>query len=429
VNQDTTRSDSSDIRTARLRYPPPKQCSFCGRQIELTRVLVKGPNIAICDICVANATQVIKLALAQKRVSLKENTPTPREIYDKLSAYVVGQEDAKKRISVAVYNHYKRVTSRVLGDDVEIEKSNILMIGPTGTGKTLIAQTLARILDVPFAIADATTLTEAGYVGEDVENVLVRLFHSADGDVAQAQIGIVYIDEIDKIARKDVSASITRDVSGEGVQQALLKILEGTEAHIPPEGGRKHPEQRMISINTKNILFICGGSFEGIDEIAQRRLGKSGMGFDAEVRGRSSMGYYELISRIEPDDLHKFGLIPELIGRLPIITPLNRLNRKALMSILIEPRNALVKQYRKLMELENVELNIENKALGAMVDKSMKLDTGALALRAVIESIMNDLMFELPDIDNALEVIITKEVVTDGERPVIIKQKETLKRA
>ncbi len=412
------------------RKPPPKKCSFCGRNIELTRVLVRGPDSAICDVCVNNATQVVRLTLAQKRTSLQTRIPTPSELFQSLSDYVIGQDDAKRRISVAVYNHYKRITAaRSFSDDVEIEKANILMLGPTGTGKTLIAQTLARLLDVPFAIADATTLTEAGYVGEDVENVLVRLFHSADGNVAQAEMGIVYIDELDKIARKDTSTSITRDVSGEGVQQALLKILEGAESHIPPEGGRKHPEQKLIPINTKNILFICGGAFEGIDSLVQNRLGKSGMGFEAQVRGRRKMGYYDLISKVEPEDLNKFGLIPELIGRLPVVTPLDRLTDEALTSILTEPRNALIKQYRKLLELENVELTVEKEALEAMVEKASKLDTGARALRSVLENVMNDIMFEIPDMKDVAEVRISREVVTEGKKPEFRFVKQKKKRA
>lgn len=405
------------------------QCSFCGRNAELTRVLVKGPDTAICDICVANATQVVKLALAQKRTKLRGDLPTPREIYDELSAYVIGQDDAKRNIAVAVYNHYKRINSKALTDDVELEKANILMIGPTGTGKTLIAQTLARFLKVPFAIADATTLTEAGYVGEDVENVLVRLFHSAEGDVAKTEIGIVYIDELDKVARKDTSTSITRDVSGEGVQQALLKILEGTEAHIPPEGGRKHPEQRLITINTKNILFICGGAFENIDSVIQKRIGSSGMGFGQNVRVKAKMGYYDLVSSVEPDDLHKFGLIPELIGRLPVLTSLNRLSNEALLSILTEPRNAVIKQYKRLLKMEGVELKFEDDALNAMVEKASKLDTGARALRTVIESVMTDLMFELPDMTNVKEVVITRKAVEGKSDPTIVKSRTKRKTA
>jgi len=405
-----------------LKPETPNVCSFCGRQIELTRVLVKGPDTAICDICVTNASQVVRLALAQKRTTLPSDIPTPKKIFEDISQYVIGQDSAKKRIAVAVYNHYKRVTSQLLGDDVELEKSNILMIGPTGTGKTLIAQTMARLLKVPFAIADATTLTEAGYVGEDVENVLVRLFHAADGDVAQAEIGIVYIDELDKIGRKDASTSITRDVSGEGVQQALLKILEGTEAHIPPEGGRKHPEQKLLTINTKNILFICGGAFEGIDEIVQARLGKAGMGFGSEVKGRRKMDYYDLISSIEPDDLHRYGLIPELIGRLPVLSPLNKLTEEAMMSILTEPRNALIKQFTKLLELEGIKLTIEQDALKAMVEKAMKHDTGARSLRSVLENTMNDLLFEVPSMDNIAEAVVTRETVEKQTMPKLIMQ-------
>ena len=406
----------------------PERCSFCGRTIELTKVLVRGPHVAICDICVAGATQVVKLAIAQKR-TLKRGIPKPRELYGKLSDYVIGQEEAKRRISVAVYNHYKRITSASIEGEVELDKSNILMIGPTGTGKTLIAQTLARFLEVPFAIADATTITEAGYVGEDVENVLVRLYHAADGDIAQAEIGIIYIDEIDKIARKDASTSITRDVSGEGVQQALLKILEGTVANIPPEGGRKHPEQRLLAINTKNILFICGGAFEGIDGIISRRAGKGSMGFGAEVRGRRKMGYYELISQVEPEDLLRYGLIPELLGRLPVVAPLDRLSSEAMHSVLTDPKNALIKQYAKLFEMEGVKLTFHPNALEAVVELAMKRDTGARALRSVTESVMNDLMFDLPDLEGVEEVVITKEVVLKTGRPAMIESKAKRKSA
>ena len=398
----------------------PERCSFCGRQIDLTKVLVRGPQAAICDICVSNASQVVKLAVAQKR-TVKRKMPKPREIFDKLSQYVIGQDDAKRRIAVAVYNHYKRITRASLDDEVELDKSNILMIGPTGTGKTLIAQTLARFLEVPFAIADATTLTEAGYVGEDVENVLVRLYHAADMDVSQAEIGIVYIDELDKIARKDTSTSITRDVSGEGVQQALLKILEGTVASIPPEGGRKHPEQKLLSVNTKNILFICGGAFEGIDGIIAKRAGKNSMGFGADVRGRRKMGYYELLSKVEPEDLLRFGLIPELIGRLPVVAPLDRLSREAMRSVLTEPKNAVTKQFAKLLEMEGVKLTFREDALEAVVTEAMKRDTGARALRSVMEGLMNDIMFELPDLTGVEEVIITPEVVTAGAKPEMVR--------
>ncbi len=404
-------------------------CSFCGRPIELTRVMVKGRDVAICDVCVTGAGQIVKRAMAQKRTALGRRIPKPSRIFEKLSDYVVGQDDAKKRIAVAVYNHYKRITMQTLADEVEIEKSNILMIGPTGTGKTLIAQTLARFLEVPFAIADATTLTEAGYVGEDVENVLVRLYHAAEGDLAQAEIGIIYIDEIDKVARRDQSTSITRDVSGEGVQQALLKILEGTIASIPPEGGRKHPEQKLLSLDTKNILFICGGAFEGIDRIVQTRVGKKGMGFGAEVRGRRKMGYYELLSEVEPEDLLRYGLIPELIGRLPVVTPLDRLSREAMKSVLLKPKNALTKQYIKLFGLEDVKLTFEDAALEKIVDQAMDRDTGARALRSILEKVMNTLMYELPDMENVEEVVISPGVVSGEEEPEIIHTQVERKRA
>lgn len=399
---------------------PPEKCSFCDRPIELTRVLI-GVDAKICDVCVAGAMQVVNRTIALEGIKLLHYIPKPREIFKELSEYVVGQDDAKKRIAVAVYNHYKRITTKSSFTDVELDKSNILMIGPTGTGKTLIAQTLARFLKVPFAIADATTLTEAGYVGEDVENVLVRLLQAAKGNIPQAELGIIYIDEIDKVARRDESTSITRDVSGEGVQQALLKILEGTVAALPPEGGRKHPEQKLLPLNTKSILFICGGAFEGIDKIVQTRVGKKGMGFGAEVRGRRKMGYYELLAQVEPEDLLRYGLIPELIGRLPVVAPLDRLSREAMKSVLLDPRNALTKQYKKLFELEGVDLSFEDDALDEIVSRAMKRDTGARALRSIIENVMNDLMFELPDIKDVEEVVITRGVVTGEEEPRLVK--------
>jgi len=399
---------------------PVEKCSFCERPIELTRVLI-GVNAKICDVCVAGAVQVVNRTIALEGIKLLQYVPKPREIFSELSEYVVGQDDAKKRIAVAVYNHYKRITSKDSFTDVEIDKSNILMIGPTGTGKTLIAQTLARFLKVPFAIADATTLTEAGYVGEDVENVLVRLLQAAKGNIPQAELGIIYIDEIDKVARRAESTSITRDVSGEGVQQALLKILEGTVAALPPEGGRKHPEQKLLPLNTKNVLFICGGAFEGIDKIIQSRIGKKGMGFGAEVRGKRKMGFYELVANVEPEDLLRYGLIPELIGRLPVVSPLDRLSREAMKSVLLNPRNALTKQYKKLFELEGVKLTLEDEALDELVKRAMKRDTGARALRSIIENVMNDIMFELPDMKDIEEVVITKAVVTGDEKPKIIK--------